>query len=425
VAHRFASDMEPVAGPPSEGQPGVRLSTNEQRLRLALQIRDEWLHVGLDTKPADRHSAQAAVAEIYELAAKPVPAFEWVASPAAGRIRTSRDPAGGRGTRLRAAELPACGRDWPAAQCLASLVSDLKHRLDRRARRSHGWPIPADSARGLRILPAEEALRSGWQLSDVLEIAVHQSLRTSLNDCLAAPLRAMLPAPAGGSGALAWHGQHDAYWIGHYDACRATGLITCSREDDHQLGLWAAIARTAGWWWPGDQLCVMSERPAAVYTEPLPDGRHGEVRLHRHDGPAISFGDGSGMHVLHGTPVPEWVMTGIPVARITSEPNAEIRRSAIERIGWDTYIRQAGLTMVAASQDPGNPGSQLRLYDLPAARWGRPSRVLLAVNGTAEADGIRRQYGLPVPTRFDDPVAAAGWTYGLARDQYAQLARRT
>jgi hypothetical protein len=169
----------------------------------------------------------------------------------------------------------------------------------------------------------------------------------------------------------------------------------------------------------------MAERPTEVHTEPLPDALNGEVRLHRDDGPAVRFADDTQVHALHGTHVPTWVMTDPSVERIHAERNIEVRRSAIERIGWDTYIAQAGLRRVATADDPGNPGSALHLHDVPRELWTRPARLLLVVNGSVEPDGTHRRYGLSVPAYFDDPVAAAGWTYGLSGEHYASLARRT
>ncbi|GAA2858273.1 hypothetical protein GCM10020220_054280 [Nonomuraea rubra] len=51
--------------------------------------------------------------------------------------------------------------------------------------------------------------------------------------------------------------------------------------------------------------------------------------------------------------------------------------------------------------------------------------MLVAVNGSVERDGRRRRYGLTVPGHFTDPLAAAGWTYGLSAEQYSRLLRRT
>jgi hypothetical protein len=103
----------------------------------------------------------------------------------------------------------------------------------------------------------------------------------------------------------------------------------------------------------------------------------------------------------------------------------EVRRCAIENLGWSAFIAQAGLTELATAPDPGNPGCELRLYELPYRRWGGPSCLLMAVNGSAERDGTRRRYGLRVPPWFTDPVDAAGWSYGLTGAQYATLQRRT
>jgi hypothetical protein len=49
---------------------------------------------------------------------------------------------------------------------------------------------------------------------------------------------------------------------------------------DH-LGYWAALSRSCGWWWPGEDVCVVVERPELVDTEPAPGTCHEEVRLRR------------------------------------------------------------------------------------------------------------------------------------------------
>jgi uncharacterized protein DUF6745 len=100
-------------------------------------------------------------------------------------------------------------------------------------------------------------------------------------------------------------------------------------------------------------------------------------------------------------------------------------RCAIERIGWDRFIDEAGLHLLAAAPDPANDGRILRLYQVPPAVWGTEVRVLIATNGSTERDGTRRTYGLTVPADIDHPLTAAAWTYGLPTYVYARLARRT
>jgi hypothetical protein len=265
----------------------------------------------------------------------------------------------------------------------------------------------------------EAALAAGASPDAVLGSLVDGPLTTTLRDAVRAPLRTALLPTGTDALPLTWHGQHEAYWIAPYEIRARLGLVRYA----FQLGLWADLARSTGWWWAGDGVCVMAERPIELHTERL--GDRGERRLHRADGPAVRFADGTRLHALHGTIVPEWVITGPTVERIHAEHNVEVRRSAIERIGWHAYVEQARLRLVATAADPGNPGSDLHLYDVPLDLWRRPARLLLTVNGSVEPDGTRRRYGLGVPDRFDDPVEAAGWTYGLSGEQYAQLVRRT
>lgn len=275
-----------------------------------------------------------------------------------------------------------------------------------------------------RAMPVGEALDAGVHVHQVLGAALDGSLQVSLRDALCGPLRTRL-FPADRPRPLTWYGQQDAYWIGPHDARLRAGLTRYHPRDVRRLGLWADLARAAGWWWPGDGVCVLAERPAEVHTEPLPSARHGELRLHHPDRPAVRYADGTELYVLHGTSVPSWVVTDPTVERIRAEPNIEVRRSAIERIGWDAYIEQAELQLVATAPDPGNPGADLHLYHVPRQVWGTPARVLLVVNGSVEPDGRHRRYGLGVPAGIDDPLTAAGWSYGLTGEQYAGLVRRT
>lgn len=283
---------------------------------------------------------------------------------------------------------------WPVAARLASLQTDLGERLDARIIRR-------------------------WSFA-----RVHEALRATLHTSIRAPLRSSLLPPTGRT-PLNWHGQHDAYWVARYDLHARAGHTVYQPADAVELALWADVVQSTGWWWPCAGVCVMAERPTEIHTDPLPNGGEGELRLHRDDGPAVRFADGEGIHLLHGTLVPEWVLTGPTVERIHGERNVEVRRSAIERIGWDAYIEQAGLRLISTAPDPGNRGAELQLYAVPPEVWGRSARILLAVNGSVEPDGRQRRYGLGVPSYFDDPVAAAGWSYGLTGPQYAQLARRT
>lgn len=406
--------------------PDVRQLPGLERLSLACALRDDWLAHALSTQPADRPQAEDAVTELYRRIGAPRPRFVWVPSPAAARSELRDDPQVFRPARLRSDTTPAHGADWPLAARLASLQSDLRTRMDAQiSRAAPPWQWYPSGLPPARALSPEEAVDAGVPLGHVLAATVRDALAASVRDAVRAPVRTGLLPASGDSSALTWYGQHDAHWIAHLDIQARVGLARYRDSDTRQLALWATLARSTGWWWPGRGRCVMAERPAEVHTEPAPGGRHGEVRLHHPDSPAVRFADGAELYALSGTRVPAWVITDPTVERIHRETNVEVRRCAIERIGWDCYIEQAGLQLVDSAADPGNPGSDLHLYHVPRQVWGRPARVLLVVNGSVEPDGERRRYGLGVPAHIGDPVAAAGWSYGLTGDQYSRLLRRT
>lgn len=389
-----------------------------ESIRAVCAQRDRWLGYGLKAGPSDRTTAESAVAQLYRRSGYREPKFVWVPSPpAAAALIAARTAAQDAHVGIR----------------IPSLLSDSRRRMDRRIDRRHiEWPSryshrDPNAQRDLeaRIAVArrspKDAARAGIGPDPIIRRTVRKSLHTSLFVGVATAVRSLVPHPFG---TITWYGQQEAHRVAYYDIYRSFGLMTFGREDNELLDIQSALVESTGWWWAFDDIAVMSERPTTLHTEPLPDPVHGEVRLHNSSSPAIEFGDGSGVHVLNGTVVPDWVIHDPTVERITVERNVEIRRSAIERIGWDSYLEQAGLRLVDTDDDPGNPGCSLQLFATPAG-WGDEGRILLAVNGSRERDGERRRYGLRVPGAFSSAVDAAGWTYGLAGADYGRLIRRT
>jgi hypothetical protein len=220
---------------------------------------------------------------------------------------------------------------------------------------------------------------------------------------------------------------YDIGWIAFYHVPHTMGIVTYDPEVLRRLTLWVDIARSANMWWPFEGICVMSERPSVVHTEPWVGREPGMVRLHCEDGPSIQYRDGWTVHTWHGTRVPADLIEGEgwSTEQILKETNQEIRRCAIERIGWDQFIDRAELHQVGdPAADPGNPGNTITLYELPDQLYDEPVRVLLCTNGTVERDGTRRRFGLTVPAEIDDPIAAAAWTYNWPTAAYRKLARR-
>lgn len=320
-------------------------------------LREDWLAHALSTAPADRPAAEEAVALLYAAVGRPPPEFAWVRSPAEA------------GTVLPAKEIFRYHDNWQTVEAqIAALVSDLRQRLRQRG---------------------------DWQGAPSRLAA---DLRRIVRDGLIPAINSTMPGSLG----IGWAGQHEADWQAGVHA-----------PDLELLDVWVTLTRSTGWWWPREEVCVMSDRPTAVHVD-------ANSLLHNDKGPAIAFADGTHAYVWHGTTVPRWVIEEPDVVRIMTERRLELRFAAAERLGWETYVEQATTPLIATAPDPGNPGHDLRLYDL----WGQVN-LLLVVNGSVERDGTRRRYGLRTHRWQRDPLDAAATTYGLRADQYAQLLRRT
>jgi hypothetical protein len=207
------------------------------------------------------------------------------------------------------------------------------------------------------------------------------------------------------------------HWAGYYswfDVMRQLGVTGWEPVAGQLLA-----ARSAGWWWCFRGFAVVTDRPCVLR-------RDQENRLHAPDGPAILYRDGWGFYAWHGRRVPAWVILEPTMERIAGEPNVEVRRCAIESMGWDRFAESAQLQQIRGLvPDPGNRDAELGLYDVPGELWGSRVRLLLCTNGSRERDGTRRRYGLTVPAGISDPVEAAAWTVGLTREQYGRTLRRT
>jgi hypothetical protein len=248
----------------------------------AFKIREEWLDHGLSVQPADRRTAEDSLTGIYARVSRPKPRFVWVDSPhqaissVAGLPTLDRLYAGIRDPRPR-------GKP-PLASDLAMVASQLRGALSAGV--SHTDPESSGSRKGKPWpeLPPLRALEAGVPLG----VVVHQAVRTALHRSLARGFRAPVhhalgPVP------VCWYGQQDAAWIGYYDALHRLGLASYRPDALDHLGHWAALARSCGWWWPGEDVCVVVDRPEVARTEPVPGTWHDEVRLRR-DG--VRYRDG-------------------------------------------------------------------------------------------------------------------------------------
>jgi hypothetical protein len=429
-------------------------------------IRQEWLDVQSCTLPADRDEAEFGVALAYDRAGLTPPhSVVWVPDPALGAVVAA--VLGNRGTRIsgkvwsearqrgrRTASLAYTNRAWEQAQAMMRFAgsagsaqsgagtASAASRIDSAVRSAAlGLAFTTRSAKNPVVsAPDPVTLQSEWRASQArIEASMatwgqhafwshgrvdyrKRGVRVAM-EAFGAPekdlaqwLRYRTPHYLQAKECLDWA-------LGQQDQLEELALLDALARlhdgmPDRAVDGAAHVARAAGWWWPFEEVAVVCERPSVRAVDR-------EGRLHRADGPALAYpGDGFSAYFWHGRVVPRWAVLEPTVARIATEANAEVRRCAIEAMGWARFAEEAELTLIDECPDPGNPGQWLSLHSVPGKVWGAPAHVLVCTNGSVDLDGGRHTFGLLVPVTVGSALGAAAWGYGLSVEEYAQLERR-
>jgi hypothetical protein len=170
-----------------------------------------------------------------------------------------------------------------------------------------------------------------------------------------------------------------------------------------------AIAAGLFYYWIGVDEIVCVPRPALWFERD---------RLHRADGPAVSWSTGEAHYFWQGVEVPRSLIEQpetLTLHRIHGEENLELRRCMIEIFGQQRFLHEGGARLVAedAFGKLWEPDESMRSTHL----------LLEVTNGTTEPDGTRRVYFLRVPPEMRSVREAVAWTYGLSAERY-DVARR-
>jgi hypothetical protein len=419
-------------------------------LRVLEETRTHWGNVGLSVAEANKNDSLSGLKLTYEAAGLNLPGILiWLKSPRAGATAV----------RLLKSEL-----EWPAQldpsqrevwddvwkQCIRQIEqiigleqwAEVRRNIRKEAERI---VLDKESIYIENRVKAEFAYRMGiwiWkylrqisgepkfqQLRTEVEASVnakvqeqvsHKVLEEVFQELVPAirrqvwasigePTRTMITTNNGVlAGRQTWEcgfGHLDSSWIAYYEFLRSIG-VDCTTP----LSGIKKLTESCGWWWPYENLCIVTGRPVEVH-------RDNRGLLHNEIGMAIRYSDGWGYYAWHGIIVPEYVVLlpePIDVEMINNEPNAEVRRVLIERFGLDNYLKAGNVVKI--HQDECGVLYRMNL------RGDEPILVVRVINSTAEPDGIFKEYFLRVPPNMLRARQAVAWTFGLPEEEYFPLA---
>jgi len=418
----------------------------EQEARLAA-IREEWRGVGLATGPSDRLRAERGMRAAYLAAGLPPPdLFLWVRSPLEGVLGTMHLAITGAGrdrlaAAVRAAYLDLVGRPGgePWGRVWAPLgrrddaltvflaramvnTASVRHHVARRLPSQVGRAARADI--GPRVAQQVHRELQGdvrWHVVRRLWAPVVAEIQTAAWQRLKAHVEE--DHARRWPWARAWAVVRDLYrLVGIQDALHAPAADratpdwlaaydflgrVCGVEAVERLSGLMELSRAAGWWWwPQRGAVVLSERPERLQLDE-------QGRLHGARGPALAFPDGWSLWAWHGVRVPRAVIENpesLPAAEVLSEPDVEVRRVMIERVGHERLIRDGGARRVA--EDEMGILWQLDLVE------DEPLVCVEVTDATPGPDSAFKRYLLRVPPSVRTPREAVAWTFGVDTGEY-------
>lgn len=362
-----------------------------------IAIRDKYLRELLDNAgPLDRELAESTVRRLYEFAGLPVPSlFLWTDIPEDGLVAA---------TLIAHARIPSLTREgwWDALDAIL-----LGRRIREHIINSDGLLTDA-AMRGLgRLLPSVSdtcrIFRDRLGAREVLSLTEHTpfAIDTWLDafSCIEEqfewqapafmpawqkavasissvaeedPLLAVRELSALGNWILQastsfWDWSHPPMMSGALEviyAAIAEMRTLSSPSACDGLPLLMDYIRHCGWCWPFSDICIMSERPDALFQ----------------------------------------------LREIESESNLEVRRLMIDLYGLGRYLSEIGARLVH-KDEYGELYRRLQLDDEDIV-------VVKVINSTAEPDGTFKEYFLRVPPETMRARQGVAWSFGLDEADY-------
>lgn len=305
----------------------IKTLTPEQEKYLSI-VADTWMSIGTSTHPANRIQAENGIELAYKLANRTPPEeIIWCNSPMECMQQLEL------GKLLRQREILDKYNIQHAIK--KSVQSKIHNKVDFR-------------------------LRSyiGQKLVTKLRNLIAKSIRAAIWDTLLYSMSPQARFRNYGSLRNANWGQHDADWLvsfAYYD--RILGL----HDEVKPLHGLMDVAKNAGYWLPGSNFCIISERHNRLML-------NHEGKLNASDNPVIFYPDNSGVYMVEDFVVPEKLLIApetITIDEIVYSPSPKARKLMFAKVGLDNLVRNSGVKPFYRDQAG-------ELYNISHTMGGKP-----------------------------------------------------
>lgn len=199
---------------------------------------------------------------------------------------------------------------------------------------------------------------------------------------------------------------YSAPWLPFALACRIA-YPDLFKEMNDEIDCWAFLAHAACGYYFTDNVAFACRKPLVLLMN---ESR----RIHNDKGPSMVWSDRYSVYSWRGIPVERYMIENpgsIKLSRISTEANAELRRTLINIYGEARYLENAGAALIHEDECG-------QLYQL-ALKSDEPLCMVKVRNSTPEPDGSFKHYFLRVPPNMSTARQAVAWTFQMDEDEYS------
>jgi hypothetical protein len=343
------------------------------------EVREKWISIGLSNN-TNKELAEAALPAVYESYGKHPETVFWFASPLSGVIGIELVHI------LIGAQQEPCKKTPEALKDIfkatyTTLATQMATQYEQNKLSASLKKVCEDCLKENEGLTLQEALEKRM---DSIGYKLSETSSNLINNCA--------------------YGTQDAGFLSFYDFFKP--LLP---EIVKPLNGLINISQHCGWWWPYDEMVVLTEKPTQICLD-------NEKRLHCEDNYAIKFSDGWGFCCWHGTRLTEesWILDKEsidPMLALTHE-NSEMARIISEILGWDkifTKLVEQGVGLEKVQED--NYGVLYHVTGISAFENGETRFVNVKCP-------TGRQYYLPVDIDTKTAHEGVASTFNMTAEEY-------